>query len=157
MNKAATLVPPPAVIRPALGQTLKARQLTMMGLGSAIGAGLFLGSGVGVKAAGPAVLVSYLVAGTLVILVMRALGELAASNPNIGAFSVYAQQAFGQTAGSTLGWAVVVPIGGGDSCRSRGSGGTTGNRAAGPSGLAPIAGFCHSLHGRECGGRAQFR
>ena len=104
MNKAATLVPPPAVNRPALGQTLKARQLTMMGLGSAIGAGLFLGSGVGVKAAGPAVLVSYLVAGTLVILVMRALGELAASNPNIGAFSVYAQKAFGKTAGSTLGW-----------------------------------------------------
>ncbi|MBT2519731.1 amino acid permease [Arthrobacter sp. ISL-28] len=104
MNKAATLVPPPAVTRPALGQTLKARQLTMMGLGSAIGAGLFLGSGVGVKAAGPAVLVSYLVAGTLVILVMRALGELAASNPNIGAFSVYAQKAFGKTAGSTLGW-----------------------------------------------------
>ncbi|MBT2513756.1 amino acid permease [Arthrobacter sp. ISL-30] len=90
--------------RPGLGQSLKSRQLTMMGLGSAIGAGLFLGSGVGVKAAGPAVLVSYLVAGTLVILVMRALGELAAANPNIGAFSVYAQKAFGKTAGSTLGW-----------------------------------------------------
>lgn len=104
MNKATTLVPPPVVTRPGLGQSLKTRQLTMMGLGSAIGAGLFLGSGVGVQAAGPAVLISYLVAGTLVILVMRALGELAAANPNSGAFSVYAQKAFGKTAGSTLGW-----------------------------------------------------
>lgn len=46
--------------------TLKPRQLIMMGLGSAIGAGLFLGSGVGVQLAGPAVLLSYLVAGALV-------------------------------------------------------------------------------------------
>ncbi|MFC7849416.1 amino acid permease [Arthrobacter sp. NPDC057388] len=108
MNEATTIVHPPAAAPPAqgptLGRSLKSRQLTMMGLGSAIGAGLFLGSGVGVKAAGPAVLISYLVAGTLVILVMRALGELAAANPNIGAFSVYAEKAFGKTAGSTLGW-----------------------------------------------------
>jgi amino acid permease len=41
-----------------LGRALKPRQLTMMGLGSAIGAGLFLGSGAGIQAAGPAVLVS---------------------------------------------------------------------------------------------------
>lgn len=83
---------------------MKPRQLTMMGLGSAIGAGLFLGSGAGVQAAGPAVLVSYLVAGTLIILVMWALGEMAAANPNSGAFSVYAEKAMGKTAGSTVGW-----------------------------------------------------
>ena len=44
---------------------LKPRQLTMMGLGGAIGAGLFLGSGKGVAVAGPAILVSYVVAGAL--------------------------------------------------------------------------------------------
>ena len=76
----------------------------MMGLGSAIGAGLFLGSGAGIQAAGPAVLISYLVAGTLIILVMWALGEMAAANPNSGAFSVYAQKAMGKTAGATVGW-----------------------------------------------------
>lgn len=84
--------------------TLKPRQLIMMGLGSAIGAGLFLGSGVGVQLAGPAVLLSYLVAGALVIIVMHALGEMAAARPNRGAFSVYAADALGPTAGATVGW-----------------------------------------------------
>ncbi|HEY1154829.1 MAG TPA: amino acid transporter, partial [Arthrobacter sp.] len=57
----------PSTAKPkaAAVHSMKPRQLTMMGLGSAIGAGLFLGSGAGIQAAGPAVLISYLVAGTL--------------------------------------------------------------------------------------------
>ena len=87
-----------------LERALKPRQLIMMGLGSAIGAGLFLGSGVGIQAAGPAVLISYLVAGTLVIIMMHAMGEMAAARPTSGAFSVYAADALGPTAGATVGW-----------------------------------------------------
>lgn len=90
--------------QPTLERALKPRQLIMMGLGSAIGAGLFLGSGVGIHAAGPAVLVSYLVAGALVIIVMHAMGEMAAAKPTSGAFSVYAADAMGATAGATVGW-----------------------------------------------------
>ena len=97
-------VAPERTAEPQLGHALKPRQLIMMGLGSAIGAGLFLGSGVGVQAAGPAVLVSYLVAGALVIIVMNALGEMAAAKPASGAFSVYAADAMGATAGATVGW-----------------------------------------------------
>ena len=48
----------------------------MMGLGSTIGAGLFLGTGVGISAAGPAVLLAYVIAGFLAILVMQMLGEM---------------------------------------------------------------------------------
>lgn len=94
----------PSVTPSRLSHSLKPRQLIMMGLGSAIGAGLFLGSGVGVKLAGPAVLLSYLVAGALVIIVMNALGEMAAAKPTSGAFSVYAADALGPTAGATVGW-----------------------------------------------------
>jgi AAT family amino acid transporter len=90
--------------RTPLRHAMKPRQLIMMGLGSAIGAGLFLGSGIGVQTAGPAVLVSYLIAGALVIIVMRALGEMAAARPASGAFSVYAADAMGETAGATVGW-----------------------------------------------------
>jgi len=96
--------PTPTPAAPRLGHALKPRQLIMMGLGSAIGAGLFLGSGVGVQAAGPAVLLSYLAAGALVIIVMNALGEMAAAKPTSGAFSVYAADAMGATAGATVGW-----------------------------------------------------
>lgn len=96
--------PPATAVTTRLGHALKPRQLIMMGLGSAIGAGLFLGSGVGVQLAGPAVLLSYLVAGALVIIVMNALGEMAAAKPTSGAFSVYAADALGPTAGATVGW-----------------------------------------------------
>jgi len=94
----------PAQAAAAPAHALTPRQLVMMGLGSAIGAGLFLGSGVGIQTAGPAVLVSYLIAGALVIVVMHALGEMAAAKPASGAFSVYAEDAMGPTAGATVGW-----------------------------------------------------
>ncbi|MBD7949222.1 MULTISPECIES: amino acid permease [Oerskovia] len=87
-----------------LSHGLRTRHLTMMGLGSAIGAGLFLGSGVGIATAGPAVLVSYAVAGLLVILVMRMLAEMASAVPSSGSFSVYAETALGRWAGFTMGW-----------------------------------------------------
>ena len=87
-----------------LGKGLKVRHLTMMGLGSAIGAGLFLGTGVGINAAGPGVLLSYLAAGIIVVLVMTMLGEMAAARPASGAFSTYAEMAFGRSAGFIMGW-----------------------------------------------------
>ena len=82
---------------------MKPRHLVMMSLGSAIGAGLFVGSGAGVQAAGPAVLISYVVAGLIVIFVMRALGELVAADPNPGAFSHYAGRAMGPAAAFAVG------------------------------------------------------
>lgn len=87
-----------------LGKGLQVRHLTMMGLGSAIGAGLFLGTGVGIKAAGPGVLISYVIAGFIVVLVMQMLGEMAAARPTPGSFSTYAEMAFGSSAGFVLGW-----------------------------------------------------
>ncbi|ADK28571.1 amino acid permease [Corynebacterium pseudotuberculosis] len=87
-----------------LGSGLKTRHLTMMGLGSAIGAGLFLGTGVGIAAAGPAVLIAYIISGIFVVFVMQMLGELAAARPASGSFSIYAEQAFGRWAGFSLGW-----------------------------------------------------
>lgn len=83
---------------------LTRRQISMMGLGGAIGAGLFVGSGQAIGIAGPAVLVSYLFAGTVVILVMAMLAEMVAARPSSGAFSSFAQRAMGRSAGSAVGW-----------------------------------------------------
>ena len=87
-----------------LGTGLKSRHLTLMGLGTAVGAGLFLGVGVGIRAAGPAIIIAYIIAGAIVIAVMRMLGEMAAARPSSGSFSTYGRQAFGHWAGFLLGW-----------------------------------------------------
>ncbi|MGK5627536.1 amino acid permease [Streptomyces sp. URMC 123] len=76
----------------------------MLGLGGVIGAGLFVGSGAGVALAGPGILISYLIAGTLALLVLQMLGEMSAAIPTPGSFSVHAEQAFGRWAGFTVGW-----------------------------------------------------
>ncbi|MDI9917373.1 amino acid permease [Rhodococcus sp. IEGM 1379] len=94
----------PEVTPTALGHGLKVRHLTMMGLGSAIGAGLFLGTGVGIATAGPAVLISYIVAGAIVVFVMRMLGEMGAAIPASGSFSHYARLGIGEWAGFVMGW-----------------------------------------------------
>ncbi|MEU3265625.1 amino acid permease [Streptomyces bacillaris] len=94
---------PPAVSEP-LAPGLKQRHLTMLGLGGVIGAGLFVGSGAGIAVAGPAIVVSYLIAGALAMLVMRMLGEMSAAMPASGSFSVHAERALGRWAGFSVGW-----------------------------------------------------
>ncbi len=76
----------------------------MIAIGGVIGAGLFVGSGAGIAKAGPGILISYALAGLLVVLVMRMLGEMAAADPASGSFSAYADRALGRWAGFTIGW-----------------------------------------------------
>ncbi|GAA1951346.1 amino acid permease [Nocardioides panacihumi] len=73
-------------------------------MGSAIGVGLFYGSGEAIAAAGPAVVVSFLVAGTVAFLVMRALGELVVYRPTSGSVMDYAREFLGPFAGFATGW-----------------------------------------------------
>ncbi|SED37316.1 amino acid permease [Streptomyces sp. TLI_105] len=88
-----------------LSHGLKQRHLSMIALGGVIGAGLFVGSGAGIAAAGPSIVIAYAISGVLVMLVMRMLGEMSAANPASGSFSVHAERAFGSWAGFTSGWA----------------------------------------------------
>ncbi|MFJ9035794.1 amino acid permease [Streptomyces sp. NPDC102406] len=83
---------------------LKNRHLSMIAIGGVIGAGLFVGSGSGIAAAGPAILISYALVGAMVVMVMRMLGEMAAARPTSGSFSAYADQALGRWAGFSIGW-----------------------------------------------------
>ncbi|MFC5720247.1 amino acid permease [Streptomyces gamaensis] len=83
---------------------LKNRHLSMIAIGGVIGAGLFVGSGSGIAAAGPGILISYALVGALVVLVMRMLGEMAAAQPSSGSFSAYADRALGRWAGFSIGW-----------------------------------------------------
>ncbi|GAA3487491.1 amino acid permease [Streptomyces cremeus] len=87
-----------------LSHGLKQRHLSMIALGGVIGAGLFVGSGAGIAAAGPAVVLLFAVAGAVVMLLMRMLGEMSAARPSTGSFSVHAEREFGAWAGATSGW-----------------------------------------------------
>ena len=99
-----------------LEQGLKPRHVTMLSIAGVIGAGLFVGSGHAIAAAGPAVLLAYAAAGALVVLVMRMLAEMAVASPDTGSFSTYADRAIGHWAGFTIGWlywwfwVLVIPL-----------------------------------------------
>jgi len=78
--------------------------MTMISLGGVIGAGLFVGSSAVISETGPAAVVSYLMAGLLIVLVMRMLGEMAVANPQVGSFAEYARRSLGGWAGFSVGW-----------------------------------------------------
>lgn len=76
----------------------------MIAMGGAIGAGLLVASSTAIATAGPAVILTYLLAGSVLVLVMRMLGEMAAATPETGSFSVYARRYIGRWAGFSVGW-----------------------------------------------------
>lgn len=88
----------------------------MISIGGIIGAGLFVGSSAAIAAAGPAIVLSYALAGVLILLVMRMIGEMATLHPGQRAFTELARLGLGRWAGFTAGWLywyfwmIVVPI-----------------------------------------------
>lgn len=88
----------------ALRRDLRNRHIQLIALGGAIGTGLFYGASDSIGAAGPAVIVSYLIGGIVIYLVMRALGEMSVDHPTSGAFSTYAHDYWGDLAGFVSGW-----------------------------------------------------
>ncbi|WP_254620951.1 amino acid permease [Sphingomonas sp. CL5.1] len=82
-----------------LHRTLGKRQITMIGLGGAIGTGLFMGSGIAIGYAGPAVLLSYLIAALIAVIMVFSLSEMAVVHPTAGSFGTYAEIYLGPFAG----------------------------------------------------------
>jgi L-asparagine transporter-like permease len=99
-----------------LRRELHPRQVTMIAIGGAIGTGLFLGSSLSIRIAGPAVVVSYLAGAAIAFLMTMALGQLAGRHPAAGSFGVHAEIYQGSWAGFAVRWtywfAQVLAIGG---------------------------------------------
>ncbi|HEV7446153.1 MAG TPA: amino acid permease [Steroidobacteraceae bacterium] len=87
-----------------LSRSLRPRHVTMISIGGIIGAGLFVGSSAAIAATGPAIVLSYLLTGILILLVMRMLGEMAVALPNVRAFTEFARTGLGPWAGFVAGW-----------------------------------------------------
>lgn len=83
---------------------LNPRTIQMIAIGGAIGTGLFYGAGGAIEQAGPALILCYLVAGLVIFVVMRALGELLTYRPVSGSFGEYANEFLGRFAGFATSW-----------------------------------------------------
>ncbi|MBV8743173.1 MAG: amino acid permease, partial [Sinobacteraceae bacterium] len=95
---------------------MRPRHVSMITIGGIIGAGLFVGSGVAIAAAGPAIILSYALTGALVLLIMRMLGEMAVEMPQVRSFTEFTRAGLGNWAGFSVGWlywyfwVVVIPV-----------------------------------------------
>src|SRR5277367_1516673 len=73
-----------------LRRQLTAGQMTMVAVGGSIGTGLLLGTASAISLAGPAVILTFVLAAFISWTVTLALGELASAHPAAGSFGVYA-------------------------------------------------------------------
>ncbi|GAA3703110.1 L-asparagine permease [Zhihengliuella alba] len=85
-------------------KSLSRRHIQMIAMGGAIGVGLFLGAGGLLATTGPALLVSYALAGVIAYFLMRALGELVMYRTTSGSFVSYAGEMFGAKGAYLSGW-----------------------------------------------------
>ncbi|GEO25754.1 amino acid permease [Alicyclobacillus acidoterrestris] len=84
--------------------TMRLAELILVGVGGIIGAGFFLGSGLPIRTAGPAVMISFLMGGLITAQVVGALSSVAMDHPVEGAFKVYADMYLGRFLGYMQGW-----------------------------------------------------
>jgi len=99
-----------------LQRALSKSQIVMIGLGGAIGTGLFMGSGLAIGYAGPAVILSYMLAGFVALVMVFSLSEMAVVHPTAGSFGTYAETYLNPWAGFLVRYtywiAQVIAIGG---------------------------------------------
>jgi AAT family amino acid transporter len=79
----------PSNAESGLRHQLTAGQMTMVAVGGSIGTGLLLGTAAAIELAGPAVILSFVLAAFISWTVALALGELASTHPAAGSFGVY--------------------------------------------------------------------
>jgi amino acid transporter, AAT family len=99
-----------------LRRSLGTAQIVMIGLGGSIGTGLFMGSGLAVGYAGPAVIVSYALAGFVALVMVFSLSEMAVVHPTAGSLGTYAEMYLNPWAGFVVRYtywiAQVIAVGG---------------------------------------------
>lgn len=87
-----------------LNRQLGWKEATSLGTGAMIGAGIFVLSGVAVGKAGPAVILSFVIAASLEILLGFCYAELASRYPKAGGVYFYVHETMGSCIGAIIGW-----------------------------------------------------
>ncbi|MCL6515781.1 amino acid permease [Alicyclobacillus sp.] len=94
--------------RSAERETLSERGLVLVGVGGIIGAGFFLGAGLPIRTAGPAVLLAFLLGALVTSQVLGALTSIAVHHPDAGAYQSYPALYLGRFAGFLQGWTYYI-------------------------------------------------
>jgi len=89
---------------PQLRRALRVRHLVMLAVGGTIASGFLLFAGAAIGLAGPAVIISYIIAGIITVAVMACLAELCVMKPVSASFATYARDTMGPLAGFMTGW-----------------------------------------------------
>lgn len=102
------VLPPGERSADALPPSLSWPQLMAMGVGAIIGTGILTLIGVGVDRAGPAVLVSFAIAGAVCACAALAYAELSAMMPAAGSAYSYSYAGLGEVFAWVVGWSLIL-------------------------------------------------
>src|SRR5688572_27870625 len=105
---------PQAVVEPGLRRSLTAWQLTALGIGAIIGAGIFSGAGTAVAGgpnhlgAGPALVISYILVAVACGFAALCYAEFASLIPQAGSAYTYAYATLGELVAWIIGWDLII-------------------------------------------------
>ena len=105
---------PQAVVEPGLRRSLTAWQLTALGIGAIIGAGIFSGAGTAVAGgpnhlgAGPALVISYILVAVACGFAALCYAEFASLIPQSGSAYTYAYATLGELVAWIIGWDLII-------------------------------------------------
>ena len=91
-----------------LKRNLKARDIAALGIGAVVGVGIFVATGEGAHAAGPAIILSFILAGIVACLCGLCYWGLATMVPVAGSTYSYAYIAFGEFVAMIIGWCLTA-------------------------------------------------
>jgi APA family basic amino acid/polyamine antiporter len=94
-----------------LKRAVGASQLTAMGIGAIIGTGIFVVVGTGANLAGPAVILSFVLAAVACVFSALSYAELASSIPVSGSAYTYAYATLGEIVAWIIGWDLILEYG----------------------------------------------
>ena len=92
----------------SLHRSLGAVQLTLLGIGSVIGTGIFVLTASGAQKAGPGLMLAFIIAGLVCIVAALCYAEIAAMVPVAGSAYTYTYATMGETLAWTVGWALIM-------------------------------------------------
>src|SRR3954449_7739407 len=92
----------------SLKRSLGAFQLTLLGIGAVIGTGIFVLTATAAQKAGPGMMISFIIAGTVCALAALCYSELASMVPVAGSAYTYSYAVMGEIMAWLVGWALIL-------------------------------------------------